>query len=116
MDGYNYTTYETLYEKFDSKPFDLIIDDAAHSVSSELNTLLFGLSHVNVPGWIVIEDLNHNVMGAFRVIDYLLKYHRSDNVEVWSSLVFTGNKEVGASNPEPKAKSLIYVVKLYSKG
>ena len=112
VDGYNYSTYEALYEAFDSKRFDLIIDDAAHSMPSELNTLLFGLSHVNVPGWIVIEDLNPAAMRAFRVIDYLIKSRLQNKIDIWSSFVFTAHRRNGRDNPKPSSKSLIYVVKL----
>lgn len=38
--------------------FDLIVDDGLHSLSANLNTLLFGLRHVRPGGWVVIEDIH----------------------------------------------------------
>jgi hypothetical protein len=37
--------------------FDLIIDDGLHSLTANVNTLLFGLKHVNVGGYVIIEDI-----------------------------------------------------------
>jgi len=43
--------------QFSNIYYDLIIDDGLHSVTSSLNTLLFGLKVLKTKGWIVIEDI-----------------------------------------------------------
>ena len=42
---------------FGDPRYDLVIDDGLHSVSANLNTLLFGLEVLKPGGWVVIEDI-----------------------------------------------------------
>ena len=48
---------DSLKSLFGDKMFDVIVDDGLHHVSSNMNTLLEALSHINVDGYIVIEDI-----------------------------------------------------------
>jgi hypothetical protein len=115
VDGYNYAAYDELYKTFGSKPFDFVIDDAAHAVASDLNTLIFALGHINVPGFIVLEDVILSNFPSFRVIDYLLKTRVSDDVVVSSRMVFTAHKKDGEGNSDPKSKCYIFIISLQKK-
>lgn len=115
VDGYNYSTYEDLYETFGSQPFDLIIDDSAHAMATNLNTLMFALKHISVPGYIVIEDVSPIQFPTFRVIDYLLKTRVSDDVVFNSSMVFTAHRKNGQHRKNPYTKSMIYVISAFKK-
>ena len=48
---------ESLKSLFGDRMFDLIVDDGLHHVSSNMNTLLEAISHINIDGYIVIEDI-----------------------------------------------------------
>lgn len=115
VDGYNYSSYEKMYVTFGSQPFDFIIDDAAHALATDLNTLLFALLHVNIPGYIVIEDVDPGQFPTFRVIDYLLKTRVSNDVVINSSMVFTAHRKNGQSKRNPYTKSMIYVISVSAK-
>ena len=115
VDGYDFMTYQTLYETFGSQPFDLIIDDAAHATASDFNTLLFALAHINIPGYIVIEDISPVQFESYRVIDYLLKTRMSEEVVIKSSMVFTAHKRNGLGKKNPLTKNMIFVVSLHKK-
>jgi hypothetical protein len=115
IDGFNISTYNDLYDTFDSKKFDIIIDDAAHAVASDLNTFLFALEHVNVPGYIVIEDISFANFNCYRVIDFICKARTNDEVVIKSHMVFTAHRRHGEKNPDPKTKTYIYVVSVQKK-
>lgn len=115
IDGFNISTYDDMYEKFGSTKFDLIIDDAAHAVSSDLNTLIFALTHVNIPGFIVIEDINLKFFPSFRVVNYLLRSRVSDDIEVKSHMVFTAHRRNGRDKVHPSTKTYIFVISLQKK-
>lgn len=115
IDGFNISTYDDMYERFGSSKFDLIIDDAAHAVASDLNTLIFALGHVNVPGFIVIEDVNLKFFPSFRVVNYLLRTRVNDDIVVKSHMVFTAHRKHGKGNPHPFTKTYIFVISLQKK-
>lgn len=58
---------------FDNIKFDLIIDDELHSIGANFNTLLYALEHLNVNGWIVIEDIKKSHIDNWRAIDFIIK-------------------------------------------
>lgn len=115
IDGFNISSYQDMYERFGSTKFDLIIDDAAHAVASDLNTLIFAFSHVNVPGFIVIEDVNLKFFPSFRVVNYLLRTRVSDDIEVKSHMVFTAHRKNGKGSSNPLTKTYIFVISLQKK-
>ena len=57
VDQLDTDSFNSLFAACGSKNFDLIIDDGLHSPLANLNTLEFGLSKVNVGGWVVVEDI-----------------------------------------------------------
>lgn len=65
-------TFLDVFETFGSQKFDIIIDDGLHSTSANLNTILFALEHINLPGWIIIEDVPDRFLKGFRVIDQII--------------------------------------------
>jgi hypothetical protein len=54
------------------RSYDVIIDDGLHSVGANLNSLLFALNHINVGGWIVIEDIGSAAVENWHVVRHLL--------------------------------------------
>lgn len=70
VDQLDANTFKQL--EFAEKTFDVIIDDGLHSIGANLNTLLFGLSHVSPGGWIVIEDIKKNLKLFWNIIDQIL--------------------------------------------
>ena len=68
------TEAETFYNikiNFGDIKYDLIIDDGLHSLSANLNTLLFALDNLKSNGWIVIEDIH--IVENWKCIDFMLK-------------------------------------------
>jgi len=51
---------------------DLIIDDGLHAIHANLNTLGFGLAHVRVGGFVVIEDIPHSSRDLWDVVRCLI--------------------------------------------
>jgi hypothetical protein len=98
---------------------DDIISDAAHSFASELNTILFALKHINLPGWIVIEDLCRNQLQSFRLLSFLLQAHAVEhNVDLWYSLVFTahqGRNRQRKLYKNTRTNAMMFVIKLSEK-
>lgn len=54
--------------------YDLIIDDGLHSIGANFNTLLYALDHINLNGWIIIEDIS--IQENWRAIDFILQSTR----------------------------------------
>ena len=50
-------TFDATTDALGEASFDLIIDDGLHSLTANVNTLLFGLKHVNPGGYVIIEDI-----------------------------------------------------------
>ena len=73
VDQMNPGSFDHLYSNCGSKDFDLIIDDGLHSPLANLNTLYFGLEHINVNGWVVIEDILPKHIHTLLPIDQILK-------------------------------------------
>jgi hypothetical protein len=94
VDQVNPSTFDAL---FPGQTFDVIIDDGLHSIGANLNTLNFGLSRINVGGYVVIEDIP-------RSISTLLK--------VWEAIdcIIRSNDDYESYMVEGKASNL-YVVK-----
>jgi len=59
---------DSLKSLFGDKMFDIIVDDGLHHISSNMNTLLEALSHINVDGYIVIEDII--ITDNWHVVDF----------------------------------------------
>lgn len=51
---------------------DLFIDDGLHLFGANIKGLIHGLRYVRPGGWISIEDLTENSLGAWRMVDALL--------------------------------------------
>jgi hypothetical protein len=75
VDQLDMRTFDTMQTAFNTS-YDLIIDDGLHSIGANLNTLIFALEHLNVGGWIVIEDIGPIQISNWHVVDYLLKQNR----------------------------------------
>lgn len=58
VDQLESNSFESMTADLGEGSFNLIIDDGLHWLPANLNTLLFGLTHVRKGGWVVIEDLN----------------------------------------------------------
>ena len=61
---------DSLKSLFEGRMFDVIIDDGLHHISSNMNTLLEALDHVNVGGYIIIEDVI--VTENWHVVDFVV--------------------------------------------
>jgi hypothetical protein len=57
VDQMQYDSFNKMNTDFGDISYDLIIDDGLHSISANLNTLLFSLSVLKPGGWVVIEDI-----------------------------------------------------------
>lgn len=96
VDQLNATSFDNLFFEFGSQPFDILIDDAIHSVGGCLNTLMFGLKYVRRPGFIVLEDIVDRFFPSYRVIEYFFKandysfMHQSFSEDSSSSASGTG--------------------------
>ena len=51
-------TFTDLHKTLGNKNYDFNIDDGLHSITANLNTLLFAINHINDNGTIVIEDID----------------------------------------------------------
>lgn len=60
----------SLNSLFENRMFDIIIDDGLHHISSNMNTLLVALDHINLDGYIVIEDIVFSE--NWHVIDFVV--------------------------------------------
>jgi hypothetical protein len=60
------------YENIGHHKYDIIIDDGLHSISANLTTILFGLSHINKNGLIIIEDILKSKLFIYETIDYII--------------------------------------------
>jgi hypothetical protein len=69
--------------------FDLIIDDGLHSPHANIATLLFGLKHLKVGGWHVVEDIAHPALPLWQLISAMMPEHyESHIVETKAAYVF----------------------------
>jgi len=60
----------SLNSLFENRMFDIIIDDGFHHISSNMNTLLIALDHINLDGYIIIEDIIFSE--NWHVIDFVV--------------------------------------------
>lgn len=68
----------------ENRVLDLIIDDGLHSLSSELNVLLFGLRHIRKNGWIVIEDIADASLPFWRdVVGKMFEHSNAENSQTY---------------------------------
>ena len=58
VDQLDMDTFTDLHKTFGNKNYDFIIDDGLHSITANLNTLLFAINHINDNGTIGIEDID----------------------------------------------------------
>jgi len=61
---------KSLKDLFEGRMFDVIIDDGLHHIGSNMNTLLEALDHVNIGGYIIIEDIV--IADNWHVIDFVV--------------------------------------------
>lgn len=66
-------TFTDLHKTFGNKNYDFIIDDGLHSITANLNTLLFAINHINDNRTIVIEDIDIKKIEGYYVIDNIIK-------------------------------------------
>ena len=69
IDQLNEKTFKNV-NNFDNIEYDLIIDDGLHSITANLNTLIFALNKVKKNGWIAIEDIY--LIDNWNVVDFIL--------------------------------------------
>ena len=85
VDQLDAASLRALYDRFGAHKFDIVIDDGLHAGGPNINTLMFGLRHVRAGGYVVIEDIGHEVwrgeVGVLDVADHLLRA-RGD-VQTW---------------------------------
>lgn len=58
--------------KIVNQKFDLIIDDGLHYQLSNLNTLIFALSNLNINGYFIIEDIGVWTIETWKIITNLV--------------------------------------------
>jgi hypothetical protein len=69
---------------------DLLIDDGLHTPNANLAALRLGLSHINVGGWIVIEDIPPRAMPVWKVVGAILPLrYRTSIIRTRGGLLFT---------------------------
>jgi hypothetical protein len=61
---------DSLHTLFGDRMFDIIIDDGLHHISSNMNTLLEAIDHINVNGYIFIEDIV--IVDNWYVVDFIV--------------------------------------------
>ena len=71
VDQCDWKSFKSLGESI-PKGLDLVIDDGLHSPHANLATLRFGLGHIRLGGWVVIEDIAHAHLPIWRVVASLL--------------------------------------------
>lgn len=60
---------------------DLFIDDGLHLFGANVKGLIHGLRYVKPGGWIAIEDLTENALGAWNLIGQVLR-NRNHNAQI----------------------------------
>lgn len=73
VDQLDMDTFTDLHKTFGNKKYDFIIDDGLHSITANLNTLLFAINHINDNRTIVIEDIDIKKIEGYYVIDNIIK-------------------------------------------
>jgi len=63
-------SFEKMQKEFGVENFHLIIDDGIHSLSANLNTLLYAVEHLEINGWFCIENIDRP--DNYVLIDYVL--------------------------------------------
>ena len=71
VDQNNLETFSNIPKLVDSK-FDLIIDDGLHYQLSNLNTLIFALSNLNIHGYFIIEDIGVWTIDTWKIVKNLV--------------------------------------------
>jgi hypothetical protein len=71
VDQNNLETFSNIPKLVDSK-FDLIIDDGLHYQLSNLNTLIFALSNLNIDGYFIIEDIGVWTIDTWKIVKNLV--------------------------------------------
>jgi hypothetical protein len=72
VDQLDKSSFLKMNKNFGNIKYDIIIDDGLHSLSANLNTLLFGLENININGWIIIEDICKSQINNWNIIDSIL--------------------------------------------
>jgi hypothetical protein len=90
VDQTDKTSFSGLSELLDGRMPQLIIDDGLHSPDANVNTLNFGLSHVVVGGWVVIEDISPTALELWLVVSGILPIssYRTFLIRAKGGLVF----------------------------
>ena len=70
MDQYDPSTFGTAIKELGESKFHLIIDDGAHSLGANINTLLLAVDCLELNGWYCIENITRPE--NFLMIDYIL--------------------------------------------
>lgn len=90
VDQTDKTSFSGLSKLLDGRMPQLIIDDGLHSPDANLNTLNFGLSHVAVGGWVVIEDISPTALELWLAVSGILpkNIYRTFLIRAKGGLVF----------------------------
>ena len=94
IDQLDFKTFNNI-KIFGDIKFDIFIDDGLHCISSNFNSILFGLENIKEGGWIIIEDIYLGHLDNWKLIYYLLKqnnYLKIYMIKCKSSYVFCINK------------------------
>lgn len=70
VDQMNLDSFKQIPQTFGNIEYDVIIDDALHSIAANYNTLLFALDNIAKNGWIIIEDIQ--IVENYKSIDFIL--------------------------------------------
>ena len=78
VDQLDSSTFNQLYESFNSKQFDVIIDDGLHSIGANFNTLINTLDKINTNGYLIIEDINkcEDSYKLWKIIDFMISHKK----------------------------------------
>ena len=72
VDQLEFNSFTNLFSNCGDQKFDIIIDDGLHSITANLNTILFAINNINVNGTIIIEDILVNKLDGYIVIDNIV--------------------------------------------
>lgn len=87
VDQTDVASFDELATKVDD--FHLLIDDGLHSPDANLAVLLFGLSHMKVGAWTVIEDIVPKALPIWQVVHALLPHaFEATIIQANTSLMF----------------------------